>query len=640
MRTYRIPRRQFLATLSTGALAMLAAACGTNNQPIELPTKTPAPAGQASAAPSAAAPASAAGPATGASTAPAPADVPTVPRNQTLILSVSDEINQMADTDIMNPFLLSARRTGWHFSYEPFYYYDSVWNDKTSAPPGMKGEKGEIPYQAESYAYNPDYTELTIKLKPNVTWSDGKPFTTDDVIFTINMLKDNAPKLNFSTNIKLWVKDIAAVDKQTVKFSLTQPNPQFMFQFFQWYQDQGFPIVPKHIFEGKDPLAFTHKDIAQGWPVTTGPWKLVFADPTQKIWDRRDTWWGATTGFRKMPAMKRVIVLPHFEDAKLTQLLAAGEVDATHNLFAADTEVALARNPKLVTFVVSKKPPYGAIDGWVNAVKVNCMAKPFDDKEVRWALNYAMNRKQIIDVGFKGSGDYTVLPFPAYAGMKPYFDSVKDLLEKTPVDVYDPNKTAQIMQSKGYAKNSDGFWSKDGKVLSFTMNNSPGFFLNFAPVIVAQFRQAGFDASFKNPTNAGTLQNEGNVEVWIGGHQGGVRDPYLTLNQFHSRYVLPIGQAVGGDNGQNRWTNKEFDAIIDEMSKVAPASSKYMDLYHQAMAIWIPELPTIPTVQWYQICPNNTAYWKGWPNEENPYTTPAGWHRGAAGLFIGALEPA
>ena len=66
-----------------------------------------------------------------------------------------------------------------------------------------------------------------------------------------------------------------------------------MFTFFQWYQDQGFPIVPKHIFTGQDPLAFTHKDISKGWPVMTGPWKLVFADPTQKIWDRRDTWWGA-----------------------------------------------------------------------------------------------------------------------------------------------------------------------------------------------------------------------------------------------------------------------------------------------------------------------------------------------------------
>lgn len=97
------------------------------------------------------------------------------------------------------------------------------------------------------------------------------------------------------------------------------------------------------------------------------------------------------------------------------------------------------------------------------------------------------------------------------------------------------------MQSKGYAKNN-GFWAKDGQVLSITMNNAPGFFLNFAPVIVAQFRQAGFDAWFKNPTNAGTLQNEGNVTAWIGGHQGGVRDPYLTLNQFHSRYNCRSGK--------------------------------------------------------------------------------------------------
>lgn len=642
MRAYRMQRRQFLATLSTGALAMLVAACSSNDQSIVLPTKTTAPAGAASSAPSAApAAGGSAAPAAGGSAAPAaaPANVPEVPRNQTLVLSVSDSINQMTDTDIMNPFLNGVQRTGWHFSYEPLYYYDSVWNDKTSAPAGLTGQKGEIPYQAESYAYNADYTELTVKIKQGVTWSDGKPLTTDDLIFTVNMLKDNAPKLIFSGNVKLWVKDVVAVDAQTAKFTLNQPNPQFMFQFFQWYQDVGFPIVPKHIFTGQDPLTFTHKDIAKGWPITTGPWKLAFADPTQKIWDRRDDWWGAKTGFRKLPAMKRVIILPHFEDAKLTQLLSAGEVDSTHNIFAADTEVALARNPKLSTFVVSKKPPYGAIDGWTNAIKINCMQPPYNDKDIRWALNYAINRKQIIDVGFKGSGEYTVLPLPAYPGMKVYFDSVKDLLEKNPIDVYDPNKTAQIMQSKGYAKNGDGFWAKDGKVFSFTLVNSPGFFLNFAPVVVAQFRQAGFDASFKNPTDAGTLQAAGNVEIWIDGHQGGVRDPYLTLNQFHSRYALPIGEAVPAPNGLNRWKNPAYDAIIDEMTKIAPASSKFMDLYHQAMAIWIPELPSIPTVQWYQICPVNTAYWKGWPNEENPYTTPASWHR-TAGLFIGSLEPA
>jgi len=63
-------------------------------------------------------------------------------------------------------------------------------------------------------------------------------------------------------------------------------------------------------------------------------------------------------------------------------------------------------------------------------------------------------------------------------------------------------------------------------------------------------------------------------------------------------------------------------------------------VWQKAMEIWIPNLPTIPNVQWYQICPVNTQYWKGWPNAEIPYTTPASWHRGAAGLFIGSLKPA
>ncbi|MDP9469688.1 MAG: ABC transporter substrate-binding protein [Chloroflexota bacterium] len=631
-----------MATLSAAAVGLLAAACGAN-QAIELPTATSAPPGGAGTTPTTAAgqPTAAAGQPTAAAaqptTPPPPAQVAQVPRNQTLIVSVSDTINQMDDVELQNPFLQGARRTGWHFSFEPFYFYDSVWNEKVSAPPGLKGERGEIPYQAESYQYNADYTELTIKLRPNVTWSDGTPFTTKDVVFTINMLKDNAPKLNFSGAMKLWVKDVVAVDPLTVKLTLTEPNPQFMFSYFQWYQDQGFPIVPEHIFAGQDPLSFTNYDLAKGWPITTGPWKLVYSSPEQKIWDRRDDWWGAKTGFRKLPAMKRVLVLPHYEDPKLTQMLSAGEVDCTHNIFAADTEVALARNKKLEVFVSSKKPPYGAIDGWTNALSFNCSKPPYDDREIRWAINYAMNRKQIIEVGFKGAGEYTVLPFPAYPTYKQYFDAVQDLLQKNPIDVYDPSKTAEIMQRKGWRKDAEGFWAKDGQRFTMVISNPPGFFHNFVPVIVAQFRQAGFDASFKHPTNHGTLVATGEADIFLGGHQGGVRDPYLTLNQYHGRYAVPNGEAA---QFPYRWKNEQFDRIVSELGRTALGTPRYMDLYHQAMAVWIPELPDLPTVQWYQICPVNTQHWKGWPNDQNPYTTPASWHRGAATLFIGALEPA
>ena len=75
---------------------------------------------------------------------------------------------------------------------------------------------------------------------------------------------------------------------------------------------------------------------------------------------------------------------------------------------------AVSRNPKLVRSRSAGNRPYGAIDGWTNCAQDQLQSKPYDDKEIRWALNYAMNRKQIIDVGFKGSGDIHRAPLPAY----------------------------------------------------------------------------------------------------------------------------------------------------------------------------------------------------------------------------------
>lgn len=636
MTTRHLHRRQFLGIAGATAAASILAACSGSNQAVVLPTKTAAVSGSAPATTgqSAASP-----PAAGqASPAAAPANVQQIPRNQTLIMSVSDSVDQMNDAVIHNPFLTNAQRTGWHFAFEPFYFYDSVWNDKVTAPPGLTGSKGEIPYQAESYQFSADYTELTVKLRPNITWSDGMPFTTSDVVFTINMLRNNAPDLFSSFDMKNAVKDIVALDPLSVKFTLNAPNPNFMIQYFQWVQDQGFPIVPEHIFKGQPDLkTFTNHDISKGWPVVTGPWKLVFSSPTQKIWDRRDDWWGAKTGFHPLPAMKRIIILPRYEDPKLTQLLAAGEIDCSHNLQPADTKTALSRNPKLEVFQVDKKPPYGAIDGWTNCIKINCAKPPYNDPDIRWALNHAINRKQIIDVGFQGSGEFTVLPLPAYPVMKPYFDAVQDILKKYPIDSYDPKKTAEIMQGKGYTKGSDGIWAKDGKRFAFTIINAPGFFETFVPVIAQQFKQAGFDATFKFPTNANTLEATGDLEVFVDGQSASVRDPYLSMRQYHSRYALPIGQTA---LYPFRWKNTDYDKIIDQMATIAPGTPQFMDLWHKLMEVWIPNLPAIPTVQWYQICPANDQYWKGWPKSDNPYTTPASWHRGAAGLFINTLQPA
>ena len=145
---------------------------------------------------------------------------------------------------------------------------------------------------------------MTVKLRKGVTWSDGQPFTAQDVVFTLNMLKANSPDLLYAFDMKTWVQDVTAADDLTAKITLTSPNPQFLPRYFTWFQDNGFPIVAQHVFQGQDQKTFTNLDLAKGWPVTTGPWKLVSATADQKIFDRNDDWWGAKTGFRPLPKMK------------------------------------------------------------------------------------------------------------------------------------------------------------------------------------------------------------------------------------------------------------------------------------------------------------------------------------------------
>jgi peptide/nickel transport system substrate-binding protein len=131
--------------------------------------------------------------------------------------------------------------------------------------------------------------------------------------------------------------------------------------------------------------------------------------------------------------------------------------------------------------------------------------------------------------------------------------------------------------------------------------------------------------------------NTGEIDAFLDGHAGSLRDPYLTLNHYHGRYFKPTGEPA---ERRYRWRNAEFDKLVDELAKTTPADPNHMSLYHKAMEIWIPNLPDIPLIQWYLIMPVNSTYWKGWPDEKTPYAAPSLWHRGSATLVVNSLEPA
>jgi peptide/nickel transport system substrate-binding protein len=651
----RVTRRRVIQVTAGLSAAGLLAACSPSTP--AAPTTAPAAATPAStaavaappaaaaatAAPTAAPPPTAAANPTSApqpTTAPASASgsVTQIPRNQTLIMSLSDAVNQFSDPNLMNPFMPGVTRNGWQFAFEPLYFYDMWYTDQVCGPQGLSCSNGEIPWLATSYSYSQDNSQLTIKLRPGVEWSDGQPFTANDMVFTLTMLRDNAPKLNYSTEMKAWVKDAVAVDPQTVLVTLTSPNPRFMFDYFQWHSDLGVPIVPEHIFKGQDLTTFTNFDLAKGWPIATGPWKLTLESPEQRFWDRRDDWWGAKTGFHPLPAMKRVLVLPNFQDDKQLELLSANQVDCTHGFQTAYTvPTALQRNPKLIAWTTDNKPPYGALDiSTVTTLDFNDSKPPFNDPDIRWAINHTLNRDQIAQIGAHGLTSKVMLPFPPYGPLKQYTDAVSDILQKYPIDDFDLNKTAQIMQSKGYQKDQGGFWAKDGKRFSWVLTSPPPFFTDITPVIVAQLRKGGFDVDFKSPSNSGTLISAGNVDAFLDIPGGSVRDPFVTLSFLLKKYSAPTGQPAVRPY---RWINDNYDTIVNKMGTLPASDPQFMTLYHQAMDLWIPNLPMIPLVQRYIYITPNTTYWTNWPTEKYPYTLPSSWHR-TSGLYINTLQPA
>jgi peptide/nickel transport system substrate-binding protein len=300
------------------------------------------------------------------------------------------------------------------------------------------------------------------------------------------------------------------------------------------------------------------------------------------------------------------------------------EVDLTIDLRPNNISAVLQQNPNISTWT-GAEPPYGYLDWWPVSLQLNCMQPPFDDPEIRWAINHTINREQIVQFGYQGAGEGTTLVFPRFPAIEAYTTTIQDQFDT--IDSFDLAKTDEIMTAKGWAKNGDGFWEKDGEVFKLPIY-SLILFQDITPLLVEQLRQGGFDSSFEiivGPEFSDSVYG-GTVPAWILGHGGGTRGPYETLNLYHSRYATDIGTRA---QQPFRWVNPEFDAIVDEMSVTGEDDPAIETQFQEAMAIWIPDLPDLPLVQWFHRIPTNTTYWDNFPSAENPYINGAYWHRTA-----------
>jgi peptide/nickel transport system substrate-binding protein len=594
-------------------LVILLTSCSTAGAP-------PAAEAPAAEAPAAAQPAA---PAAGAS-----AEIPDVPRNRTLIMAGlgGEHFGGFTDVDLFNDYVPGISRSGFtQACTEGLFYYN------------MTGDEF-IPWLAEGYEFNEDYTEVLLTLREGVEWSDGEPFTANDIVFSINMLLTH-PELADAGQIIDTVASAEVIDDLNLRITLTGPNPRFVFDVLTFHADLGVPLAtPEHIFgEVEDVSTFKNYDPERGLPLCTGPYKLVASNVQQKIWDVREDWWGAKTGFRELPRVQRLIFLPGMDENTMVQMIINNEIDLAFSFTATNWELAKAQNAALTTH--SDQPPYGFLDWWPMGLGFNNTVPPFDDPEIRWAISYSIDRDEIINFAFKGTTTATRLPYPGFPGIQPFIESVDDLLQQYNTTEFNPAKTEEIMTSKGYEKDSEGFWTKDGNRITFEIITFPQHpsATPQVPIVTEQLRRAGFDASFLLPADFATRIQTGQAVAFLWGHGGSMNDPYATMDLYHIRHVKPTGEAIPFTN-LYRWSNQEFSAIVDQMRALESDDPQLVELFHQAMEIWLPNLPDITLTETVILLPRNTTYWTNWPSPENPYVHEGFWHRTAMLLWV-ALEP-
>jgi len=546
----------------------------------------------------------------------APTPLQAAPANQSQVarkdqLIVPTDVNVPAP-DIWNPYI-------------PGTFILQGMNQNLMEPLFMLNyETGNIDgWLAESYSNSPDQTQWTVKLRPGTEWSDGSPLTSDDVVFTINMLLQYAPQLNWSGAMKQWVSSVQAIDDRTIQFNLTGANPRFVMENLAGTTSQAIVPIPKKYWQGQDPVTFKNSWNNGAGAIFSGPYVVERFSSTEFDYKRNDNWWGAKSGAFPLPAPLEIRRPWVGDTGTALQMLASNDSDVGGPQTPSQLNALVAQNPSL--------KPYGP-QGWVDPcprmLTLNTTVAPWDNKVMRHAVSYAMDRQQIVNVVNEGVGAPSNFIFPTYKAMQPYIDAGQDTLNSNGIGEFSIEKSHQLIESQGYTMDGSGHYALNGKTLSMDIV-APPFMEPWGRMAVQQLQADGVDANlrliewgiFRDQTGRGQFEA---ATDWDG--CGSVVEPWFGMNRYNKSWVNPIGTAgteyVDNTNNAGRWSNDQYSALMDQIGQLPLGDPRVMDLYKQALAIWADELPDVPLVQTPSYLLFNQTYWTNWPTQDNDYIQP------------------
>jgi peptide/nickel transport system substrate-binding protein len=454
-----------------------------------------------------------------------------------------------------------------------------------------------VPWLADSYTWSADFLTLTFKLHEGVKWSDGQPFTANDVLFTFNLLKNTQGLTGPALTALPSIDTMTAPDDLTVVFTLKSVNTMVI------YDIANQNIVPQHIWKDvADPAKYDGNN-----PVGTGPFTQLVDFQTQVYeLDKNPYYWQPCK-----PSYKGLRVTAYSGNEAEVAAWVAGEIDWAGTVLPNIDQAVIAHNSN-----ISFNPNSSTMTVLMH---LNPNTKPFDDVVVRKAMSMAINRDQIVQVAFNGkaaASDVTGLS-NAYQAWK-----VADPSTLGDWTTYNPTKAGQMLEDAGYKLGADGYrTNKDGSPMAFKLTMVQGFtdWISAGEIMVQNWKDIGIKVD-TNMIDAGAFFGSvpmGNYEIalWFG----------YTSPTPYGQYMNMMGGATKVPWGTFTMVNfahydsTAADALLTQFASTND-HAKQVEAAQQLQKVFADEAPVIPLWTGLDWAIFNNQYFTGWPTQQNNYS--------------------
>jgi peptide/nickel transport system substrate-binding protein len=412
---------------------------------------------------------------------------------------------------------------------------------------------------AQSWDVSSDQKTITFHLKPNLKWADGQPLTSEDVLFTWKTVTDDKTRSPYGADYKL-VKRAEAPDSNTFKVTYAQPYAPAL---DSW---SGLHILPKHLLKDQD---INNTPFSRN-PVGSHYYQLDQWKKGESLSLKRNP--NATQGQAKIDHLVSRIIPDRA--AQFLELM-ADNIDSM-SLNSIQYARIFPSRPDLT----AKIAQYKELGNSYTYLGFNLKRKPFDDLRVRQAINYAIDKQEIIDGVLLGLG------LPVASPYKPGTRWSNPKLQPYP---YDPHKAIALLKEAGFEDHDhDGILDRNGQPLSFEILTNQNKEREMSAVLVQRrLKEIGIDVKIRVvewATFISRFIKTGDFNVVLLGWGLGLEPDQFNI--WHSSQQAP------GQFNFIGYKNPKVDKLL-EAGRLELNPDKRMKIYHDFSEILLEDSPVV-----------------------------------------------